>query len=111
MMPKEIWGPLLVYNLIRATMAQAGLRHGVLPRQVCRQGARQTLAAFGSALAQASSTRRESVLPMVRTALASHRVETRPDRDELRACQRRPKPYPLLRVPRQQARARLVQAA
>jgi hypothetical protein len=54
MVHKEIWGHLLVYNLIRATMAQAALRHGVLPRQVSLQGARQTLAAFGSELAQAS---------------------------------------------------------
>src|SRR5215475_1940902 len=111
MVHKEIWGHLLVYNLIRATMAQAALRHGVLPRQVSLQGTRQTLAAFGSELAQASSTRREGVLAIVLTAIVSHRVGTRPDRYEPRACKRRPKPYPLLRVPRQQARARLAQAA
>ena len=100
-----------MYNLIRATMAQAALRHRVLPRQLSLQGARQTLAAFASELEQASSTRREGVLPIVLTAMASHRVGTRPDRYEPRACKRRPKPYPLLRVPRQQARARLAQAA
>jgi hypothetical protein len=111
MVHKEIWGHLLVSNLIRATMAQAALRHGVLPRHVRLQGARQTLAAFGSALAQASSTRREGVLSIVLTAMASHRVGTRPNRYEPRACKRRPKSYPLLRVPRQQARARLAQAA
>ena len=111
MVQKEIWGHLLVYNLIRATMAQAALRHRVLPRQLSLQGARQTLAAFASELEQASSTRREGVLPIVLTAMASHRVGTRPDRYEPRACKRRPKPYPLLRVPRQQARARLAQAA
>ena len=111
MVHKEIWAHLLMYNLIRATMAQAALHHGVLPRQVSLQGARQTLAAFGSELEQASSTRREGVLPIVLTAIASHRVGTRPDRYEPRACKRRPKPYPLLRVPRWQARARLAQAA
>jgi hypothetical protein len=111
MVHKEIWSHLLVYNLIRATMAQAALRHGVLPRQVSLQGARQTLAAFGSELAQVASTRREGVLATVLTAIVSHRVGTRPDRYEPRACKRRPKPYPLLRVPRPQARARLAQAA
>jgi len=44
-------------------------------------------------------------------AIASHRVGTRPDRYEPRVGKRRPKPYPLMRVPRQQARARLAAAA
>ena len=33
MVRKELWGHLLVYNLIRAAMAQAALGHGVVPRQ------------------------------------------------------------------------------
>jgi hypothetical protein len=111
MVRKEIWGHLLVYNLLRAVMAQAALAHGVVPRQVSLQGTRQTLAAFHSLLAQMPSTARESVVSIVLSAIASHRVGTRPDRYEPRACKRRPKPYPLLRVPRQQARARLATAA
>jgi Transposase DDE domain. len=111
MVRKEIWGHLLVYNLLRAAMAQAALGHGVVPRQVSLQGTRQTLAAFHSLLAQMPSTERERVVSIVLSAIASHRVGTRPDRSEPRACKRRPKPYPLLRVPRQQARARLATAA
>ena len=111
MVRKEIWGHLLVYNLLRAAMAQAALGHEVVPRQVSLQGTRQTLAAFHSLLAQMPSTARESIVPIVLRAIASHRVGTRPDRSEPRACKRRPKPYPLLRVPRQQARARLATAA
>jgi Transposase DDE domain len=111
MVRKEIWGHLLVYNLLRAAMAQAALEHGGVPRQVSLQGARQTLTAFHSLLAQMPSTIRESVISIVLRAIASHRVGTRPDRYEPRACKRRPKPYPLLRVPRQQARARLATAA
>lgn len=111
MVRKEIWGHLLVYNLLRAAMAQAAMEHGVLPRQVSLQGTRQTLAAFASLLAQRPSTARESIVQIVLSAIASHRVGTRPDRYEPRACKRRPKPYPLLRVPRQQARARLATAA
>ena len=111
MVRKEIWGHLLVYNLLRAAMAQAALAHGVVPRQVSLQGTRQTLAAFDSLVAQMPSTARESIVHIVLSAIASHRVGTRPDRYEPRACKRRPKPYPLLRVPRQQARARLAQAA
>ena len=111
MVRKEIWGHLLVYNLLRAAMAQAALGYGLVPRQVSLQGTRQTLAAFHSLLAQMPSTERESVVYIVLGAIASHRVGTRTDRYEPRACKRRPKPYPLLRVPRQQARARLAPAA
>jgi Transposase DDE domain len=111
MVRKEIWGHLLVYNLLRAAMAQAALGHRVGPRQVSLQGAHQTLTAFHSSLAQASPSRRESISQIVLSAIARHRVGTRPDRYEPRACKRRPKPYPLLRVPRQQARARLATAA
>jgi DDE family transposase len=111
MVRKEIWGHLLVYNLLRAAMAQAALGHRMVPRQVSLQGTHQTLTAFHSQLAQASPSRREGIIQIVLSAIASHRVGTRPDRYEPRACKRRPKPYPLLRVPRQQARARLVTAA
>jgi DDE family transposase len=111
MVRKEVWGHLLLYNLLRAAMAQAARRHGVMPRQVSLQGTRQTLAAFYSLLAQMPSTARESTVHIVLSAIVSHRVGTRPDRYEPRACKRRPKPYPLLRVPRQQARARLATAA
>lgn len=111
MVRKEIWGHLLVYNLLRAAMAQAALAHGVMPRQVSLQGTRQTLTAFHSLVVQMPSTARARVVSMVLRAIASHRVGTRPDRYEPRACKRRPKPYPLLRVPRQQARARLATAA
>ena len=111
MVRQESWGHWLVDNLLRAAMAQAALRQGGVPRHVSLQGARQTLEAFRRALEQASSTRREGILPMVLTAMARHRVGARPDRDEPRVCKRRPKPSPLLRGPRQQARARLATAA
>ena len=109
MVRQEIGGHLLVYNLLRAAMAQAALRQGVLPRQVSLQGARQTLEAFRSSLSRPSPTQREGVIQMVLSAIAQHRVGTRPDRYEPRAVKRRPKPYPLLRVPRQHARERLAQ--
>jgi hypothetical protein len=111
MVRKEIWGHRLVDNLLRAAMAQAALRQGRLPRQVRLQGARQTLGAFRSQVRQTSPTQRQGVIQIVLSASARHRVGTRPDRYEPRAVKRRPKPYPLLRVPRQQARARLTQAA
>ena len=101
---KESWGPRLVDHLLRAAMAQAALGHGVMPRPVSRQGARQTLAACHSQLAQTSSTQRESIVHIGLSALARHRVGPRPDRDEPRAVKRRPKPYPVLTRPRSRFR-------
>jgi hypothetical protein len=48
---------------------------------------------------------------MVLSAIARHRVGNRPDRYEPRVRKRRLKPYPLMTVPRPQARARLAKAA
>src|ERR1700694_2619566 len=70
MVRKEIWGHLLVYNLLRAAIAQAALGHGVVPRHVSLQGTRQTLAAFHSLLAQIPSTERERVVSIVLGAVA-----------------------------------------
>jgi hypothetical protein len=111
MVRQESWGQLLVYHRLRAALAQAARGHGVGPRQVRLPGTRQTRAALHSLLAQRPSTARERVVHIVLSASARHRVGTRPDRDEPRACKRRPKPSPLLRIPRQQARARLATAA
>jgi hypothetical protein len=44
-------------------------------------------------------------------AIASHRVGGRPDRYEPRVRKRRPKEYPLLKEPREQARERLTKAS
>jgi hypothetical protein len=111
MVRKEIWGHLLVYNLLCAAMAQAALHRGALPRQLSQQGACQTLEAFRGQLIQTSPTQREGVIQIVLHAIASHRVGTRPDRYEPRVRKRRPKPYPLMRVSRQRAREQLAEAA
>lgn len=84
---------------------------GVSPRQLSLQGARQTLEAFRSPLGAASPAERENIIHIVLSAIASHRVGTRPDRYEPRVRKRRPKPYPLMTVPCQQARTRLARAA
>ncbi|MBM3226262.1 MAG: hypothetical protein FJZ47_21060 [Candidatus Tectomicrobia bacterium] len=105
------WGHLLVDTLRRAAMAPAALGHGVVPRPVSRPGTRQTLAAWHSLGTQRPSTARGQGVERVLRARARHGVGPRPDRSEPGACQRRPQPSPHLRVPRQQARARLATAA
>jgi len=53
MVRKEIWAHLLAANLVRCVTAEAARRHGVLPRELSFQGARQTMEAFRSELSHA----------------------------------------------------------
>jgi hypothetical protein len=56
MVRKEVWAHLLVYNLIRAAMAEAAGAAEVCPRELSFEGARQTLEAFRETLARATAT-------------------------------------------------------
>ena len=108
---KEIWAHFLVYNLIRAVMAEAVRQHGILPRQISLQGARQTLEAFRSEWATTPPQARPRIRELILRAIAFHQVADRPDRVEPRVVKRRPKAYPRMQVPRKIARRRLMKAA
>ena len=108
---KEIWAHFLVYNLIRAVMAEAARQHGILPRQISLQGARQTLEAFRSEWATTPPQARPRIRELILRAIAFHQVADRPDRVEPRVVKRRPKAYPRMQVPRKIARRRLMKAA
>jgi hypothetical protein len=111
MVRKELWMHLLVYNLVRETMAQAAVACGVDPYTVSFKGALQTLNRFQSLLD--AGTRRElpELCRCMLKAVGSHHVGNRPDRYEPRAVKRRPKPHDLLTVPRHEARKRLWRCA
>jgi transposase len=108
MVRKEVWMHLLAYNLIRTVMAQGATQAGLLPRTLSFTGARQALEAFREALLLAGARRLASLLAALFGTVVAHRVGQRPDRCEPRAVKRRRKPHPLLTVPRQQAKARLL---
>jgi Transposase DDE domain len=108
---KEIWAHLLVYNLIRGAMAEAARQHGVMPRQLSLQGARQTLEAFRSELNRVPADAASALKAALLAAIAYHRVGDRPDRAEPRVVKRRPKAYPRMHVPRKLARKRLKKTA
>jgi hypothetical protein len=110
MVRKEIWGHLLAYNLIRGVMAEAAHRHGMAPRELSLQGARQALEAFRGELAQASASEAEALRGAVLGVIAYHRVGDRPNRVEPRVVKRRPKAYPRMQEPRREARRRLLKA-
>jgi hypothetical protein len=110
MVRKEIWAHLLAYNVLRGVMAAAAQTAGVVPVELSFKGALQTVKAFAAVLWTASAEELEEVCRRLRAAIARHRVGDRPHRAEPRARKRRPKGYPLLNEPRQEARARLAAA-
>ena len=109
MVRKEIWMHLLAYNLIRKLMAQAAATAGVCPRDLSFKGTLQTLVAFAAA-GWSCPRRRNELYAAVLRAVATHRVNDRPDRVEPRAVKRRPKKQVYLNEPRPLARARLLNA-
>jgi hypothetical protein len=105
MVRKELWAHLLAYNLIRTVMAQVAERGGRGPRELSVAGTVQGLVAFAEVLGTARGYE-----GLVRLVLG-YRVGNRPDRSEPRARKRRPKPYPPLTQPRDQARRSLLRSA
>jgi DDE family transposase len=107
MVGKEVWAHLLAYNLIRTVMAQAAAELEVLPREVSFKGAVQAVTAFAERLLEADAGRSEALHDWLLLVIVSHAVGGRPDRVEPRARKRRPKEYPLLTQPREEARKKL----
>jgi hypothetical protein len=107
MVRKEIWMHLLAYNLIRTLMAQAALAAGLCPRDISFKGTLQTLVVFAAA-GWSCPGRRNELYAAVLRAVATHRVNDRPDRIEPRAVKRRPKKGRYLNEPRSIAKARLL---
>jgi len=99
MATKEIWVTLLAYNLIRLMMAQSAVLVGESPRALSFKHCLQLWlnwrqVCHGKGLEYA----------LLFELMAQKRVGKRPGRIEPRAVKRRPKAYPLLRKPRNEAR-------
>lgn len=104
MVEKEIAVYLLAYNLVRWTMAAAATLADVLPRALSFSGANRILAAFADQLRHAPGKRVTLMASIVLSHIATLKLPNRPGRIEPRAKKRRPKPLPLLTVPRYIAR-------
>jgi len=107
MVRKEIWMHLLAYNLIRKLMAQAAAVSDLCPRDISFKGTLQTLVVFAIA-GWSCPEKRHNLYVAVLRAVATHRVNDRPDRIEPRAVKRRPKKLIYLNEPRSIAKARLL---
>jgi hypothetical protein len=103
MVRKEVATHLLAYNLIRGLMAEAARAKELKPRSLSFLGALHTVRAFEEVHLD-DPVRIEADLPRVLPLIAQKRVGDRPDRYEPRAVKRRPKPHPLLRMPREKAK-------
>lgn len=96
---KQLWVHLLAYNVIRMLMAQAAGLAGVDPRGLSFKHTVQLWTEWTArGLCAAQDNQRLFVL------IAQSKVGHRPGRIEPRMRKRRPKPYPWLKTPRDQAR-------
>ena len=103
MVRKEVAVHLLAYNLIRGIMAEAARAAAVKPRQLSFTGAQHTIRAF-EAVHLYDPARITMDFPRLLELIGEKRVGDRPDRYEPRAVKRRPKPHPLLQMPRKAAK-------
>jgi hypothetical protein len=103
MVRKEVAMHLLAYDLIRGIMAEAGRAGGVQPRRLSFTGAMHTVRSFEEVHLY-DPVRIRADLPRLLELVVKKRVGDRPDRYEPRAVKRRPKPHPLLRMPRKKAK-------
>jgi hypothetical protein len=110
MVEKEIWVHFLGYNLIRKVACQAALLDRVHPREVSFTAGKQAISAAWSQLTHASLAERLRQGDELLRQLGKERVGHRPNRCEPRAVKRPPKAYKRLRLPRQEAQARLRRA-
>lgn len=104
MIEKEIAVSLLAYNLVRWTMATAAYLAELLPRSLGFSAAKQLLGAFADHLRRAPGKRTSFMIATVLASIAMLKLPCRPGRIEPRKKKRRPKPLPLLTVPRALAR-------
>jgi hypothetical protein len=103
MVGKEIAAHFLAYNLIRGIMAEAARAAKVKPRRLSFKGSLHTVRAFEEGHLY-DAIRIRADLPRLVELIGKKRVGGRPDRYEPRAVKRRPKPHPLLNMPRAEAK-------
>jgi len=109
MVSKEIAAHLLGYNQIRSAMARAARANDLLPRALSFASARCAFARHQERLRHRTGKVIHEIKDLLR-AIAYSLLPHRPNRVGPRALKRRPRSFPLLMVPRPQARAHLLAA-
>jgi hypothetical protein len=103
---KELWAYLLAYNMIRLLMAQAAMLADQVPRQL---SFKHTVQIWLSWQRRGGATHDGVTIHALLVLIAEPRVGLRPGRIEPRAVKRRPKKFPLMTKPRQQARVEVLE--
>ena len=103
MVEKEIAVHLLAYNIIRGNLAQAAVLHNKIPRQLSFRSAVQLVCQAAKQLVVLTGKRLAHALLALMKAMASNAIGLQKRKNQPRAIKRRPKPFPLLTVPRREA--------
>ena len=103
MVRKEIAIHLLAYNIIRGNLAQAASLHEKIPRQLSFRSAVQLVIQAAKQIVGLKGNRLISALRELLKAMASTAIGKQKRKSQPRAVKRRPKPFPLLTVPRNEA--------
>ena len=107
MIEKEVWMQVFGYNLVRALMLEASWTYSVPLDRLSFKGTVDTLRNWTPLLAPSMFAFKGARMELLRI-IAADQVPDRPHRYEPRARKRRPKPYPLLTVPRRRVRAAML---
>jgi len=109
MVHKEIAVYLLTYNLVRRTKASAAELAQIPVRTLSFAGARRLIWNFAGHLRRRTYQDTAYLVATLLKSVAQCVLPTRPGRIEPRAKKRRPKPLPLLSLPRSQARQKIIE--
>jgi len=107
MVRKEIAIHLLAYNIIRENLAQAASLHEKIPRQLSFRSAVQLIIQASKQIVSLTGNRLTSALRKLLKAIASTAIGKQKRKSQPRAVKRRPKSFPLLTVPRNEACSRV----
>lgn len=107
MVSKEIAVYFLTYNLVRWAMARAAQLAQIPARALSFASSRRLICSFAGHLRRRTYQDTDYLSATLLTSIARCKLPQRPDRVEPRAKKRRPKPLPLLTVPRQVAREQI----
>jgi hypothetical protein len=103
MVQKEIAVHLLAYNIIRGNLAQAAVLHDKIPRQLSFRSSVQLICQATKAIVVLTEKQLTHALSSLLKAIASTVIGLQKRKKQPRAVKGRPKPYPLLTVPRHEA--------
>lgn len=108
MVEKEVMMHAVSYNLIRALMQEAAIRHQVDLTRISFKGTVDTLRHWSASLEamRGMPRKQRALLDAMFELIAKDLVPLRPGREEPRAKKRRPKNYHLLTKPRREMRIR-----